>query len=185
LFRQACPARRFTTDPLTAATSPSSFPFSDMLSHMSLVKMAAACVLAATIMMAQESGIHVRAVRVLAADPDALATFYEKAFGMSEIGRPANSATSKEIRINAGSTVEIAKTATTAPVVIMTRPKDTPVGFMATLILQVPDVDKAIATVKANGGTLMRPANKSAEGNSFAFVKDPDGNQIELVMSPK
>jgi hypothetical protein len=31
----------------------------------------------------------------------------------------------------------------------------------------------------------MRPANKSAEGNSFAFVKDPDGNQIELVMSPK
>lgn len=152
---------------------------------MNLVKIATACVLAATIMMAQESGIHVRAVRVLASDPDALAMFYEKAFGMSEIGRPVNSATQKEIRINAGSTVEMAKTATTAPIVVMTRPKDTPVGFMASLILQVPNVDKAIAAVKANGGALLRGPNKSGEGNGFAFVKDPDGNQIELVMSPK
>lgn len=54
--------------------------FSDILSHMSLMKIAVACVLAATIMMAQESGIHVRAVRVLASDPDALAMFYEITF---------------------------------------------------------------------------------------------------------
>ena len=152
---------------------------------MNSAKIATACILAATMMMAQESGIHVRAVRVLATDADALAMFYEKAFGMSEIGRPVNSATTKEIRINAGSTVELAKAATTAPIVILTRPKDTPIGFMATLILQVPDIDKAIAAVKANGGTLMRPPTKSSEGNGFAFVKDPDGNQIEMVVSPK
>lgn len=149
---------------------------------MRLLKIAAAGVVATTMMMAQETGIHVRAVRVLATDSEALATFYEKAFGMSEIGRPVNSATSKEIRLNAGSTVDVAKAAKTTPIVILTRPKDTPVGFMATLILQVPDIDKAIASVKANGGTLLRPVNKSAEGNGFAFVKDPDGNQIELVM---
>jgi len=31
----------------------------------------------------------------------------------------------------------------------------------------------------------MRPPNKSAEGLIFAFVKDADGNQIELLMPPK
>ena len=56
---------------------------------------------------------------------------------------------------------------------------------MASLILEVPDLEKAIESVKANGGTLMRPATKSPEGLTYAFVKDPDGNQIELVMSPK
>jgi predicted enzyme related to lactoylglutathione lyase len=56
---------------------------------------------------------------------------------------------------------------------------------MASLILGVPDLDKAIASVKANGGTLMRPPSKSGEGLSYAFVKDPDGNQIELLLTPQ
>jgi predicted enzyme related to lactoylglutathione lyase len=146
----------------------------------------AACVLAgATVTIAQESGIRVRSVRVLATDPDALATFYEKAFGMSETRRPANSATFKEIAINTGATPEIAKKATTAAIVIATRPKDAPAGAMASLILQVPDLEKAIETAKAAGATVLRPASKSGEGLSFAFVKDPDGNQVELVMPPK
>jgi predicted enzyme related to lactoylglutathione lyase len=67
----------------------------------------------------------------------------------------------------------------------MTRPQNTAAGAMASLILQVPDLDKAIAAVIANHGTLMRPASKSSEGLSYAFVKDPDGNQIELVMQPR
>ena len=134
---------------------------------------------------AQESGIRVRSVRVLATDPDALALFYEKAFTMSETRRPPAGGTSKEIIINAGSTVALAKQATSAPIVIMTRPQNAPAGAMASLILHVPDLDKAIESVKANGGTLMRPAAKSAEGLSYAFVKDPDGNQIELVMESK
>jgi predicted enzyme related to lactoylglutathione lyase len=153
---------------------------------MNLVKAVAACILSvATIATAQEIGIHVRSIRVLATDPEAIATFYNTAFGMSETRRPASTATFKEIVINSGSTAEIAKTATTTPIVIATRPKDAPAGAMAALILQVPDLDKAIESVKVNGGTLMRPASKSGEGLNFAFVKDPDGNQIELVMTPK
>jgi len=54
---------------------------------------------------------------------------------------------------------------------------------MASLILQVPDLNKAIDSVKANGGTLMRGPAKSGESLTYAFVKDPDGNQIEMVMS--
>ena len=89
----------------------------------------ALCVLAITsVASAQESGIHVRSVRVLATDPEAVATFYEKAFGMSETRRAANTATFKEIVINSGSTVDLAKQATTTPIVIATRPKDAPAG---------------------------------------------------------
>ena len=147
----------------------------------------AVCVLAsATAAFAQESGIRVRSVRVLANDPEAIATFYKKAFGMSEtrrVGDTPNS-TFKEIIINAGTTPELAKKATTAAIVIATRPKDAPAGAMASLILEVPDLNKAIEAAKAAGGSVMRPPGKSGD-LMFAFLKDPDGNQVELVMSPK
>ena len=55
-----------------------------------------------------------------ATDPEALATFYEKAFGMSETRRPANTPTFKEIVVNSGSTAEMAKNATSTPIVIAT-----------------------------------------------------------------
>jgi predicted enzyme related to lactoylglutathione lyase len=152
---------------------------------MNLAKTVAACVLVTAMAMAQESGIRVRSIRVLATDPETIATFYEKTFGMSEIRRPADTATFKEILINSGSTAEKARMAASTPIVIATRPKDAPAGAMASLILGVPDLDKAIASVKANGGTLMRPPSKSGEGLSYAFVKDPDGNQIELLLTPK
>jgi predicted enzyme related to lactoylglutathione lyase len=146
---------------------------------------AAACILAAgAVAAAQESGIRVRSVRVLATDPEAIATFYEKAFGMSETRRAANSATFKEIIINSGATPEMAKKAATTPIVIATRPKDAPAGAMASLILQVPDLQKAIDAAKASGATLLRAPGKTT-GLSFAFLKDPDGNQIELVMDDK
>ena len=134
---------------------------------------------------AQESSSRVRYVRVLASDPEAVATFYKKAFGMSETGRPADRPTFKEIALNFGATPEAARKATSAPLVITTRPKDTPAGAMASLILAVPDLDAAIASVKAAGGTLMRPASVSAQGVHFAFVKDPDGNQIEVLVDDR
>ena len=149
---------------------------------MCIAKLVAAGVLAATMATAQESGIRVRSIRVLATDPEATAAFYEKAFGMSETGRPANTATFREIVINSGSTPEAAKLSATTPIVIATRQKDAPAGAMASLILQVPDLDKAIDLVKVNGGTLMRPPATSAQNLRYAFVKDPDGNQIELLM---
>jgi predicted enzyme related to lactoylglutathione lyase len=139
----------------------------------------------ATASLAQDN-IQVWSVRVLATDAEAIATFYEKAFGMSEVARPVNSATTKEILLNFGATPEIARRATTTSIVIYTRPKTAPAGAMASLILRVADLDKAIEAVKANGGTATRPPGKNAVVNvSYAFVTDPDGNQIELVMETK
>jgi predicted enzyme related to lactoylglutathione lyase len=142
-------------------------------------------ILTGSMAFAQESGIHVRSIRVLATDPDALATFYKSAFGMSETRRPADRPTFKEIALNFGSTVDLAKRSTTTPIVIATRPKDAPAGAMASLILEVPDLQKAIDSVTKNGGKVQRPPSKSAEGLNFSFVTDPDGNQIELVNTPK
>jgi predicted enzyme related to lactoylglutathione lyase len=150
---------------------------------MNSVRTATYILVTAAMALAQESGIHVRTIRVLAADPEAVATFYEKAFGMSEIRRPVTTATFQEIVVNSGSTVDLAKQATTTPIVITTRPKDAPAGAMASLILQVPNIDRAIESVKHNGGTVMRPPRKSSTGYIVAFVKDPDGNQVELLMT--
>ena len=137
---------------------------------------------AAPAAFAQEAGVSVRSVRVLATDVEAAAKFYSQAFGMSETRRPANSATFKEIVLNSGSTPDLAKKSTATPIVIATRGKDMPAGAMASLILSVPDMDAAIARATAAGAKLMRPAAKSEEGLSYAFITDPDGNQIELLL---
>src|SRR5262245_6070199 len=87
---------------------------------------------------AQGPGTTCWAVRVLATDAEAIATFYAKTFGMSETARPVNSATTKEIVLNFGATPEIAKQATTPSIVIYTRPANAPAGAMASLIIRVP-----------------------------------------------
>ncbi len=139
-----------------------------------------------TIALAQEPANQVWGVRVLATDVEAISTFYAKTFGMSEVVRPVDTATTKEVILNFGQTTELARKATTPPIVIYTRPASSPAGAMPSLILRVPDLDKAIEAVKVNGGTLTRGPNRNATMNlSYAMVKDPDGNQIELIMDGK
>jgi predicted enzyme related to lactoylglutathione lyase len=133
--------------------------------------------------LAQETGVVVRSIRVLATDVDALAKFYSQAFGMSETRRPVDTPTFKEIVLNSGSTPELAKKATSTPIVIATRGANGPkAGGMAALIVEVPDMDKAIERATKAGAKLMRPPAKSAEGLSYAFMTDPDGNQFELLL---
>ena len=140
----------------------------------------------AVLVVGQEAPTRVWGVRVLATDVDALAAFYAKTFGLSEIARPVNSATTREVILNVGATPDAARRSTTVPVVIFTRPASVPAGSMASLILSVADLEKTIEAVKANGGTLLRGPNRNAVMNlSYAFVKDPDGNQIELIMEAK
>lgn len=148
-----------------------------------IVFAAFATLLAAPVAVGQETGITVRSVRVLASDVDALAKFYAAAFGMSETRRPVDTPTFKEIVLNSGSTPELAKKATSTPIVIATRAKGSPpAGGMAALILEVPDIDAAIARATAAGAKLMRPVATSGEGLSYAFLTDPDGNQFELLL---
>jgi predicted enzyme related to lactoylglutathione lyase len=129
--------------------------------------------------------VHVRSIRVLVLDPEASAKFYEKAFGMSETRRPVDTASFKEIIVNTGATPAAAKAARSIPIVIATkRDKAAPPPSMAALILEVPDMDKAIAAVVAAGGRGGKP-NTSGEGLTYAMVADPDGNPIELLLAAK
>jgi predicted enzyme related to lactoylglutathione lyase len=140
----------------------------------------------ATAALGQHAGSQVWGVRMLATDAETIATFYEKAFGMFEVARPVNTVTTKEIILNFGATPDAAKKATTPPIVIYTRPTNMPAGATAALLLRVADLDKAIEAVKANGGTLTRgPGQNAAMKLRYAYIKDPDGNQIELIMELK
>ncbi len=155
---------------------------------MTFVKLAIATLVfgAATTTGAQTPPARVWGVRVLATDVESLATFYSKTFGLSEVARPVDSATSKEVILNVGATPEAARKATTAPIAILTRPASAPSGAIASLIITVTDLGKTIEAVKANGGTLLREPGRNAVMNlSFALVKDPDGNQIELIMEAR
>src|SRR5437879_2202219 len=104
---------------------------------------------AATAAAAQRGDINVRGIWVLATDSEALAAFYEKAFGMSETRRPLNTATTKEIVVNGRSHRHHQEN---TPIVFYTRPQNAPAGAMAALILEVPSLKKAIESVLANGG---------------------------------
>jgi len=141
---------------------------------------------AATLASAQTPPARVWGVRVLATDVEALATFYSKTFGLSEVARPVNSATSKEVILNVGATPDAARSATTAPIAILTRPASAPAGAVASLIMTVADLEKSMEAVKANGGTLMRePGRNTVMNLRYVMVKDPDGNQIELIMEAR
>ena len=72
---------------------------------------------------AQEAPVCVWGFRVLATDVEAVAAFYAKTFGLSEIARPVNSATTQEVILNVGATPGMARKATTAPVVISRGPR--------------------------------------------------------------
>ena len=145
----------------------------------------ALCVLAvASVASAQESGIRVRSIRVLATDPEAVAAFYEKAFGMSETRRAANTATFKEIVINSGSTVEMAKKATSTPLVIATRSQGRTRGRDGFAILEVPDLEKAIAVL--GKGQWRNAAARAVDIRGGPPLRVPQGcngwvTKIEIV----
>ena len=133
----------------------------------------------------QQPSVRVHSIRVFASDPDAAAIFYEKAFGMFETRRYANRPTFKEIALNVGATPEAARRATTTTVIITTRPATFQPPVLPTLILEVEDVDRAVAIVETSGGTVQRQPTTNADGIRFAFVKDPDGNLVEVLKEPR
>ena len=53
------------------------------------------------------------------------------------------------------------------------------------ICLEVDDIEAVIAGIEAAGVELFRPLTTGADGNRQAWVKDPDGNRIELMqMNP-
>ncbi len=131
---------------------------------------------------ASSPATYLRSVRVPVSDVEAGAAFYKNAFGMNEIRR-LGAGNSLQIVLNTGDSLEQAESNPHSPLVIVNRPEGLQVGVLAALIMNVPDVDAAIAAVVDAGGTIVRPKMSIANGPTFAFVKDPEGNQLELLLA--
>jgi len=153
------------------------------------MKLIAACA-ALTIMaaslpaFAQET--RLRSARVSATDVPKTAAFYQATFGLKEVRKVDRDGKPFEIIMNYGATAKEAEESKATKLVVILRAKDAPAPSVSNLVFEVKDLDAVIAKAKSSGGTLSRPENKSStSGSRVAFVKDPDGNEIELIQPPK
>jgi predicted enzyme related to lactoylglutathione lyase len=129
--------------------------------------------------------VTLNSVRVGASNTEAVAKFYEAAFGMQEVNR-IGAAGSPEVFVNFGATVDAAKAVKTPPVVIMHRDSDAVKDDIAHVIMTVTDMAATVAAIKSAGGSLNgdpRPFGNT--GVVIGIATDPAGNRIELIQQPK
>jgi predicted enzyme related to lactoylglutathione lyase len=129
--------------------------------------------------------VSLNSVRVGAKDTEALAKFYESAFGMEEVNRIAVPG-GPEIFVNFGAGAEAAKTNRNPPVVLMHRDSDAVNDPIPHVIFNVTDMTATVAAIKAAGGTMQgdpRPFRDT--GIVIGIAIDPAGNRIELIQPRK
>ncbi|HEY2592217.1 MAG TPA: VOC family protein [Steroidobacteraceae bacterium] len=141
---------------------------------------------AATLMLgaATQADVSHFAARVGGPDVQALAKFFESAFGMHEVSRLQVPGV-LEIFINFGETAAAAKANPDAQIVIMRRAEalNDPVPH---LIFYVSDAKATVEAVKAAGGSIRGQLRRIAQtGDVIGVVIDPAGNLIELIQRPK
>jgi predicted enzyme related to lactoylglutathione lyase len=135
--------------------------------------------------VAAPAQVTLNSVRVGAANTEAVAKFYEAAFGMQEVNR-IGAQGGPEVFVNFGATVDAAKAVKTPPVVIMHRASDGVKDEIAHVIMTVTDMTATVAAIKAAGGSMNgdpRPFGNT--GVVIGIAADPAGNRIELIQQPK
>ncbi len=132
-----------------------------------------------------QAEVTLNSVRIGAANVEALAKFYESAFGLQEVSRiqvPGG----PELFLNFGPTVEAAKANKNLRIVIMHRDSDAIKDPVPHLIFNVTDMSATVAAIKAAGGSMdgePRPFGNS--GMVIGIAVDPVGNRIELIQSSR
>ena len=146
-----------------------------------IVMMSAAALLLASAAHAQ---VTLNSVRVGAQDTAALAKFYEDAFGMFEVNR-INVPGGAEIFVNFGETADAAKANKSEPIVIAHRDSNDLKDPIAHVILNVKDMAKTVAAIKAAGGSMAgEPRAFGNTGVMIGIAIDPAGNRMELIQRP-
>ena len=146
-----------------------------------IVMVGAAALLLASAAHAQ---VTLNSVRVGAQDTAALAKFYEDAFGMFEVNR-INVPGGAEIFVNFGATAEAAKANKSEPIVITHRDSNDLKDPIAHVILNVKDMAKTVAAIKAAGGSMAgEPRAFGNTGIMIGIAIDPAGNRMELIQRP-
>jgi predicted enzyme related to lactoylglutathione lyase len=128
--------------------------------------------------------VTLNSVRVGAQDTAALANFYEAAFGMFEVNRitvPGGA----EIFVNFGETADAAKANKSEPIVIQHRDSNDLKDPIAHIVLNVKDMAKTVAAIKAAGGSMAgEPRAFGNTGIMIGIAIDPAGNRMELIQRP-
>ncbi|HTP38533.1 MAG TPA: VOC family protein [Steroidobacteraceae bacterium] len=128
--------------------------------------------------------VSLNGARVGAHDPEAVAKFYEAAFGMSEVQRIPNQG-GPEIMLNFGKTPQAAQANRTklggADIVIMYRASDDAKDEIAHIVLNLTNMDATVAAVKAAGGKMAREPFVYGGSIKIGIAVDPAGNQIEMI----
>jgi predicted enzyme related to lactoylglutathione lyase len=133
---------------------------------------------------AQET--RLRSARVSADDVQKTATFYQTTFGLRDIRHVDRDGKLFEIIMNYGATAKEAEESKATKLVVILRGKDAPAPSVSNLVFEVKDLDAIIARATGSGGVVSRATTKSAtSGSRIAFVRDPSGNEIELIEPPK
>jgi predicted enzyme related to lactoylglutathione lyase len=125
--------------------------------------------------------VTLNSVRIGAVNTEALAKFYQSAFGMQEVNR-LQAGGGPEIFLNFGATADAAKANQSLRLVIMHRDADDLKDPVPHIIFNVTDMAATVAAIKAAGGSLAgdpRPFGNS--GLVIGIAIDPVGNRIELI----
>ena len=129
--------------------------------------------------------VTLNSLRVAAVDTEALAKFYQSAFGMFEGNRIAVPG-GPEIFVNFGATAEAAKANRGAPVVLMHRDSDAVNDPIAHVIFNVTDMAATVKAITAAGGKMTGdPRPYGNTGIVIGIAIDPAGNRIELIQRPQ
>ena len=142
----------------------------------------AALALLVTTMPAHAQETRLRSARVSAPDVAKTAAFYQAVFGMKEIRHVDREGALFEVIMNYGADAAAAGKSMATKLVVILRAKDAPGPSVSNLVFGVKNLDAVIAKAIKAGGTLSRPMAKPAAGASkIGFVKDPAGNELELI----
>jgi len=138
------------------------------------------CSLLATTTAAR-ADVTLNSLRIGAVNTEALAKFYQAAFGMQEVNR-LQAGGGPEIFLNFGATADAAKANPGLRLVIMHRDSDDLKDPIPHVIFNVTDMTATVAALRAAGGSMTgdpRPFGNT--GIVIGIAIDPVGNRIELI----
>ena len=125
--------------------------------------------------------VSLNSVRIGAVNTEALAKFYQSAFGMQEVNR-LQAGGGPEIFLNFGATADAAKANAGLRLVIMHRDSDDLKDPVPHIIFNVTDMAATVAALKAAGGSMAGDARPFGNtGMVIGIAIDPVGNRIELI----
>src|SRR4030095_2991815 len=125
--------------------------------------------------------VTMNSLRIGAVNTEALAKFYQAAFGMHEVNR-LQAGGGPEIFLHFGATADAAKANLGLRLVIMHRDSDDLKDPVAHVIFNVTDMTATVAALKAAGGSMTgdpRPFGNT--GIVIGIAIAPVGNRIELI----